>query len=163
MFDVSLDIVHAEFTVFSHLLLSILNTTILLGKFYQNSDFISIDSTCLDFLSERLHCLKIGIIQRIDNWQRQLTFCHIVSCRLTYLLGIEIIEDIIANLEHHTQIHTKLLSFSYCVIRSVSRQSTNGSTRLKQGSCLLLDNFVVDIFSDFLILDIRQLEQLTRS
>ena len=94
----------------------------------QNGDFIRVYRTSLHLLCQCLHRIKRCGIQRIDDRQRQLTFRHIVTSRFAYLLRIEIIEDIVANLEHDTKVSSEFTSFLDILFAGSSRQGTNGST-----------------------------------
>ena len=110
-----------------------------------------------------MHRLKTSMIERINHGQRQLTFHHIISSGFADFLRVEIIEDIITYLEHHTQILTELSCLNNLLSRGTNRESANGTTGFKQGSCLLFDYLIVDFLTDFLILYIRQLEYFTCS
>ena len=135
----------------------------LFGKLHQNCNFIRINRTSFYLPGQCVHWFEVNIVQGINNWQRQLTFSHIITSGFAYLLRIEIIEDIITNLEHNTQVLTKLFSFQHLFLRSTTRHSTNSGTSLKQSRRLLLDNIVIHIFRDSLILNVWQLQNLTSS
>ena len=69
---------------------------------YENSYFIRIDSTSLDFLGQRHHRLIRRMMQGIDNWQGQFAFSHISTSRFANFVRIKIVKDIVTNLENHT-------------------------------------------------------------
>ena len=146
-----------------HALLGIFHAPATLRKLDQNSNFVRIHRASLYLLGESQHRIHGVIVQGVNHRQCQLALGHVVTRGFSYLLGVVIIEDIIANLEHNTQILPELPGLYHFLLGSTSREGTNGSTGLEEGGRLLLDHLVIHLLGNLLILDIGELQDFARS
>ena len=88
----------------------------------------------------------MGVVQRIDDGERQLALHHIVTGGLAYLFRIEIVKDIVSYLEDDTNILSEFCSLIYFLVGSACRDGSYLGTSLKERSCLIVNNLIINVF-----------------
>ena len=86
------------------------------------------------------------MIEYIQGRQGQFAFQHIIARRLSQLLVLEIIENIIFNLESDTYHFTEQCGLVHIIRRSLDRKRTTLSTCRKKGCRLLTDDIEINLF-----------------
>ena len=102
------------------------------------------------------------MVKGIDHRQRQLALCHIIACGFAYFRRVVIVEYIVANLEDHTQILSELLGFGNVFFRGIYRQRTHTTAGLEQGGSLLSNYLIINVFREFCVVNVLQLQDLAR-
>ena len=143
-----------------HTALGVFYTTHLLGIIYKLRYLIGTHRVLLHLQCKAAHVLISTVIYSIDDWQRQLTLNHIITCRLANLCRVIIVEDVVAYLEDNAEVLTELLRRLHFLLRRSRRQCSDAGTRLKQSRGLLLYHVIIYILRDILASDVRQLEYL---
>lgn len=106
----------------------IFNTAILLGKLNQTNNFIGSSRTFLHLQRCLLRPFIFRSIQCIQDRQRQLTFKHVITGRLTDFLAIKVVENIIFNLEADADIFTQQTGKSNFFFPHLYRQGSRLGT-----------------------------------
>ena len=131
-----------------HALLGILYASMFLGKSHKTRNLILRGGMVFHLKGERGHLGVVRRVYSIDNRQRELALSHVVAGGLAYLRRVIIVENIIANLEYHAQVLSKLLRLGNVFVAGTGREGTNAAARLKQRRRLLLYNIIVDLLRD---------------
>ena len=101
-----------------------------------------------------------GSQHAVDDRKGELTLRHVVSSRLSYLLRVIIIEDIITYLEDYSKGLTKLCRCFYIGFSGSGTHRSNSTARLKESCCLLLYHVVISLLGDVLTTIAGELQYL---
>ena len=149
-----MEIPHTAFCIFY--------STTLLGKSNQSAYFFTCHLVRLYLIRQSKHLVIFCRIQRINNRKRELSLCQVIPCRLADIrFRVIIVEDVIANLEHNSEILSETSCRIHFLFRGTGRHCPDRSTRFKKCGGLAFDYPVISFFRDIFTLDIRQLQNLS--
>ena len=107
------------------------------------------------------HLGRGGLVEGMNDGQRQLTFLHVVSCGLSGIgLFIEV-EDVVAKLETRSRELSEPAHTLHLVLVSTGQNGTHLGAGGKERGRLLADDLVIGLFVEILRLCVGQLQQLT--